>query len=109
MDGRENLFRFGQPNVQRRWRPESDNNPTFYKIPYRSMLPKVHNNLILAGRMIDADEGAFGAIRVMVNTNQTGEAAGAAAWLSLDSGRSTSDIDIQRLRRALKDGGSIVI
>ena len=31
--------------------------------------------------MVNADEGAFGALRVMVNLNQLGEAAGvAAAW-----------------------------
>ena len=34
--------------------------------------------------MIDADAGAYGALRVMINMNQSGEAAGAIAFKSLD-------------------------
>ena len=37
--------------------------------------------------MIDAEEGAYGAARVMVNLNQIGEAAGAAAVRVLNGGR----------------------
>lgn len=34
--------------------------------------------------MIDAETGAYGAVRVMVTMNQTGEAAGNAAYEALD-------------------------
>lgn len=62
-----------------RWRPEGDACATFYQIPYRSMVPRGSVNVLCAGRMLDCDRGAYGAARVMVNTNQMGEAAGVAA------------------------------
>ena len=40
------------------------------------------SNLLSAGRMMQTDRGAFGAVRVMVNLNQTGEAAGVAAAMA---------------------------
>ena len=37
--------------------------------------------------MIDADAGAYGALRVMINMNQSGETAGDIAFKSLDKNR----------------------
>ena len=90
LDGREEYIRYAHPREERRWRPpvpvgKLTEDPNFYQIPYRRMVPGKYENLLAAGRIIDADKGAFGAIRVMVNTNRTGEAAGTAAWLALDS------------------------
>lgn len=62
-----------------RWRPEGEACATFYQIPYRSMIPRGSVNVLCAGRMLDCDKGAYGAVRVMVNCNQMGEAAGVAA------------------------------
>ena len=56
-----------------------------------------------------SDRGAFGAVRVMVNCNQTGEAAGAAAWAALDGNTGIRNIDAARVREALARQGSIVI
>ena len=42
-------------------------------------MPKGSVNVLCAGRMLDCDRGAYGAVRVMVNCNQMGEAAGVAA------------------------------
>lgn len=110
LDGWEEVIdRIGEQKTLGRWRPFSENNPTFYQIPYRSLLPTKHQNVLIAGRMIDAEEGAFGAVRVMVNLNQIGEAAGVAAFLSLDSGKKATEIDVKKLRQLLKAGGSIVI
>ena len=61
---------------------------------------------LIAGRMIDADEGSFGAVRVMVNCNQMGEAAGVAAALSIRHRQTVSDVDISKLQAALVAGGS---
>ena len=72
-------------------------------------MPGTHPNLILAGRMIDADSVAYGAIRVMVNTNQTGEAAGVAAWLALDSNTPIPKLDARHVRGTLARGGSIIL
>ena len=56
--------------------------------------------------MMHADDGAFGALRVMVNTNQLGEAAGVACALSLEEDIPVQELDGRRIRRALSAGGS---
>ena len=91
-----------------RWREERDHNPTFYQIPFRSMITKQCDNLIMAGRMIDADTAAFGAIRVMVNMNQTGEAAGEAAALMIQHNYGVEQVAAAQLRARMQDGGSFI-
>jgi hypothetical protein len=109
LNGVEEYCRPGYPNQVSRWREYTEENPVFYQIPYRSMVPGTFDNLLIAGRMIDADVQAHGAIRVMVNMNQTGEAAGVAAAVALASNKGVGEIDVNELRQALKDGGSIVL
>ena len=92
-----------------RWRDPIEEDPTFYQVPYRTMVHRDVKNVIMAGRMISADRGAFGAIRVMVNLNQTGEAAGVAASLALQNGIHVKDVDPAVLRKSLVDGGSILL
>jgi len=81
----------------------------FYQVPYAALVPRGAKNVLAAGRMIDADEQAFGGFRVMVNCNQTGEAAGTAAWLALDSGADVGAVDTARLRTTLRKQGAAVI
>ena len=110
LDGTEEYCRPGLPTERSRWRDPQANDPTFYQIPFRAMLPPgPFGNLLIAGRMIDADPEAHAAIRVMVNMNQTGEAAGVAAALCLEQGVAAAQLDIQRLRQTLAAGGSVVI
>jgi hypothetical protein len=83
LDGREwemlQDLATGEIKVRRgRWRPEGPN-PECYQVPYRAIVPKGSESVLAAGRMLDADREAYGALRVMVNCNQMGEAAGAAA------------------------------
>ena len=99
----------GTEPLKGRWREPIANDPTFYQVPYRCLLQDAYPNLLLAGRVLDADKTAFSAVRVMVNMNQTGEAAGTAAWLTLDRGCSVQQIDTAALRQALARGGSIVL
>ncbi len=109
LDGTEEFFgRRAGPCIRTRWKTDDSPCATFYQVPYRTLVPAEYDNLLMAGRMIDADRGAFGAIRVMVNLNQLGEAAGVAAVESLDSGRPVRAIDTTRLRDRLRDGGSIL-
>ena len=109
LDGREEYMRPGFLSQLSRWRAETSTNPTFYQIPLRSLVPGGVPNLIVAGRMLDADPVAFGAVRVMVTMNQTGEAAGVAAWLALQAGAAIADIDTARLRSTLVAGGSLML
>ena len=90
-----------------RWLPEGEVLP-WYNIPMKALIPREKENLIAAGRMIDADRMAFGALRVMVNLNQCGEAAGVAASLCLDRGASIQQLDIPEVRAELRRGGSIL-
>ncbi len=110
LDGRETYHRRGAAPVEGRWRPETEADPTFYQVPYRCLLPeRAPGNLLACGRMMDADEGAFGAARVMVNLNQMGEAAGVAAHLAADAGASVRDMDKEALQSTLAAGGAVLI
>jgi hypothetical protein len=81
----------------------------FYQIPLSALVPKGAKNVLIAGRSIDADEGAFGAVRVMVNCNQMGQAAGTAAWLALQSDVAVDALDTSKLRQTLKSQGAIIV
>ena len=80
--------------------------PTYYSLPFSCLVPVRHDNLIAVGRMINADIFSFGALRVMVNLNQLGEAAGVAAYLSISSGVSVRSLDGRSVARKLSEGGS---
>ena len=109
LDGREVYACPGQPRKESRWRESTDDTPAFYQIPLRSLIPQQAENLITAGRMIDADNEAYGAVRVMVNLNQTGEAAGVAAALALEAGQPIPAIPAGKVRQTLSRGGSCII
>ena len=65
--------------LRRTWCDPGEHRPTWYEAPLRALMPVGAKNLICAGRMIDCEREAFGALRVMVNCNQMGEAA--ARWV----------------------------
>ncbi len=92
-----------------RWREKLKRDPTFYQIPYRCLVPKGSRNVLCAGRLLDADKGAYGAVRVMVNCNQTGEAAGCACALALKSDTDVPDVDTSRLRKTLTRLGAVIV
>jgi len=110
LNGVEEVVRAsGMPHEFRRWREETEEDPTYYQIPYRSLISGKVKNLLMTGRMLDAEEEAYSAIRVMVNTNQTGEAAGVAAYISLAQDGDVRSVNANDLRKLLKDGGSIIL
>lgn len=81
----------------------------FYQIPLSTMVNRNVDNVIMAGRMISADRSAFGAIRVMVNLNQVGEAAGVTAALAALSREAVSGIDPKSVREQLSKLGAVII
>ena len=109
LDGREDLIGKDGSLTARRWREESPDHPLFYEIPFRCLIPEEAENLLVAGRLLDAEREAFGGVRVMVNMNQTGEAAGVAAWLALHQNLAPKDLDPVRLRMAMANGGSLTL
>jgi len=99
----------GAPALKGRWRDPVPEDPTFYQVPWRCLLQDSIPNLVLAGRMLDADKTAFSAARVMVNMNQTGEAAGVACALAIKNDQAVQDVDPGAVREMLAEGGSVVI
>jgi hypothetical protein len=77
-----------------------------HSIPFSTLALEKWQNVIPAGRMVNADEGAFGALRVMINTNQIGEATGTACALCLDKNTSVQELDGKLVREALRKGSS---
>lgn len=108
LNGRESYHRPGYPDAVGRWRPETKTDPTFYQVPLRALLPGGHDNLLVAGRMIDTDPVAHAAIRVMVNLNQVGEAAGVAATLALNAAGNVPRVGAGAIRKKLAAGGSLI-
>lgn len=109
LDGTEVYARPGHPSETKRWREETPVNPTFYQIPLRSLIPHKFDNLILAGRMLDSSILAFSGVRVMVNMNQLGEAAGVCCYLALTQGKSIRNVNYKEVRNELSKGGSIIL
>ena len=109
LDGREVFVGEDGTHESGRWREPTATNPTFYQIPYGSLVPKGAENVLVAGRLTDADRGAYGAIRVMVNCNQTGEAAGTAAALAACAGVPVHAVDPLELRKTMSAQGSVII
>lgn len=108
LSGDEAVFKGNVLVKSGRWLPEGQYTP-FYQIPLRSLIPQGAQNVIAAGRMLDADAEAFGAVRVMVNLNQCGEAAGVAAWQYLNGMKAMTETDFTETRKLLASGGSIII
>jgi len=81
----------------------------FYQIPLSTMVSDKIPNIVLAGRMISTDRNAFGGIRVMVNLNQTGEAAGVAAALAASRAEAVSEVASDAVREHLARLGAVIV
>lgn len=79
---------------------------TYYQAPFRMLVGDTFQNFLCVGRMINATPGAFGALRVMVNLNQLGEAAGVAAYLSIHTNEPIQKVSGIQVRKRMKEGGS---
>ena len=80
----------------------------YYTIPYRCLLPKDLDNMLVAGRCIGATHEAQASIRIMPICICLGEAAGTAAALAKKSGVAVADVDTAALRQRLREKGAFV-
>ena len=80
----------------------------YYTIPYRSLIPKDAENLLVAGRCISADHEAQASIRIMPIVCCLGEAAGTAAGLAVKHGWNVGDVDVLELRQVLLQNGAFL-
>ena len=74
-----------------------------YDIPYRCLLPKNVENLLIAGRCISSEQQPYESHRAMVPMMATGQAAGTAAALSAKLGVTPGCLDIKQLQTTLLD------
>ncbi|MFT4129682.1 FAD-dependent oxidoreductase [Labrys sp. (in: a-proteobacteria)] len=78
----------------------------YFHVPYRAMLPQKIENLIVAGRSIGGDKVSHAAVRNMMCCAVAGQGAGAAAAVSLKSGRSFRDLEIAQVQQELRRQGA---
>ena len=79
-----------------------------YDIPYRCLVPRGLDGLLVAGRCISATHEALGSVRVMPPCMATGQAAGAAAALSARLKTVPRDVPVGLLQKTLRDGGAVL-
>lgn len=79
-----------------------------YQIPYRCMLAKTHDNLLVAGRSLSATFEAQAAARGMGPCAAMGQAAGTAAALAAGAGCTPKALPFSTVRAALlRDGACL--
>ena len=76
-----------------------------YGIPYRTLVPKTIKNLLASGRCISVDHVTHASSRIQGTCVITGQAAGTAAAVALDSDKPVQTIDVKELQSRLRDAG----
>ncbi len=77
----------------------------YYDIPYRCLVARDLDNLLMAGRNISTDVAAQSGVRLIMCCMTMGEAAGTAAAMSLDLDVSPADLPVPALQRELVRSG----
>lgn len=77
-------------------------------IPYRCMLPKGKDNLLVVGRCVSYEAPVANCIRCMPQCMVMGEAAGTAAAIAIKNGTTVRDVDIPELQAKLREQGGIL-
>ena len=78
----------------------------YYTIPYRSLLPKEYDNLLVAGRCISTTHEAQSSVRIMPICVSMGEAAGVAVAEAKHSGKNAHTVDIKKVQELLINFGA---
>jgi hypothetical protein len=98
-------FEFHTEGAETRWDflPDGD----WFEIPYRSLVAKDLDNVLIAGRCISATHEALASLRVTGTCMAIGEAAGVAAASAIASDASPADLDGEKLRAELEARGTM--
>ncbi len=79
-----------------------------FDIPYRSLIPKTIDGLVLSGRCISGTSEAHGSYRTQGGIMGIGQASGAAAALSALKGSLPRNLDVKELQKQLISLGASV-
>ena len=77
-----------------------------YGIPYRALVVRGIDNLLVAGRCISADRYIQSSIRVIPGCYITGQAAGVGASVAAESGKPAREADYGEIRKRLEKLGA---
>lgn len=77
----------------------------YYGFPYRALLPKKIDGLLVAGRLVTSDWDAHMSTRNTASCMAQGEAVGTAAALCAEEGVLPRALDVDRLRDRLRRNG----
>jgi hypothetical protein len=77
----------------------------YYQIPFRALLPRKVENLLVAGRCIAGDEISHASVRSMMCCAVTGQGAGVASAVSIKDGVPVRDVNIAHLQAELRRQG----
>ena len=80
----------------------------YYTIPYRTLIPKGADNMLVAGRCISSDHGAQASYRIMPTVCTIGEAAGAAMGIAIKARILPKNVDVAELQETLKKNGAFL-
>ena len=78
---------------------------TSYEIPYRCLVPREREGLLVAGRCISTTHEALASTRLTPTVMTLGQAAGTAAALAVETGVQPRAVDPQQLRERLVQAG----
>lgn len=79
-----------------------------YWIPYRSLLPRGIDNLLVGGRCISATRQAMASIRIMPICVSIGQAIGTAAAIASQAQLSPKKIDVSHIQEKLRSQGVVL-
>jgi hypothetical protein len=78
----------------------------YFQLPYRSLVPQGVAGLIVAGRCTGGDKVSHAAVRNMMCCAVTGQGAGVAAAVSVQTGQYFEQLDIGRVQTELRRQGA---
>jgi len=87
------------------WGPNYQITGLDYDVPYRCLVPRDVDGLLVAGRCVSADAAAGNTMRLIVPCLVTGQAVGVAAAVAARDGVAPRDVSVKVLRAALREQG----
>ncbi len=88
------------------WKEFSDGE--WYEIPYRSLLPKGMENLLVAGRCISSTHEAQASYRIMPYCAEIGQAAGCAVAVAKKSKKTVRTVSVPAVQEILRAEGFVI-
>jgi len=78
----------------------------YFHVPYRALVPKSVEGLLVAGRPIGGDKLSHAAVRNMMCCSVSGQGAGTAAAVSLKTGRTPREVNVADVQAELVRQGA---